>query len=66
MSSLHESLDRIIGKAMAYDPEKRFSTCSEFIRVLKWYRKNHLKGLARDYDDTSDFPNQIVKESKDG
>ncbi len=40
---LHESLDRIIAKALAYDPEKRFATCSEFIRVLKWYRKNHLK-----------------------
>jgi serine/threonine protein kinase len=41
---LHESLDRIIGKAMTYDPEKRFSKCSEFIRALKWYRKNHLQG----------------------
>ena len=41
---LHESLDRIIGKAMAYTPEKRFSNCSEFIRVLKWYRKSHLQG----------------------
>jgi serine/threonine protein kinase len=41
---LHESLDRIIGKAMAYDPDKRFSTCSEFIRALKWYRQNHLHG----------------------
>jgi len=40
---LHESLDRIIGKAMAYDPKNRFSTCSELIRALKWYRKNHLK-----------------------
>lgn len=40
---LHDSLDRIIGKAMAYDPEKRFSTCSEFVQALKWYRKNHLK-----------------------
>jgi len=39
---LHESLDRIMGKAMAYDPDKRFSTCSEFMRALKWYRKNHL------------------------
>jgi len=43
-ADLHESLDRIIGKAMAYDPKKRFSTCSELIRALKWYRKNHLKG----------------------
>jgi serine/threonine protein kinase len=41
---LHESLDRIIDKAMAYDPEKRFSKCSELIRALKWYRKNHLQG----------------------
>jgi serine/threonine protein kinase len=40
---LHESLDRIIGKAMAYDPKNRFSTCSELIRALKWYLKNHLK-----------------------
>ena len=43
---LHESLDRIVGKAMAYDPEKRFSTCSEFIHALKWYRKNHLQSKA--------------------
>jgi len=40
---LHENLDRITGKAMAYDPQKRFSTCSDFIGALKWYRKNHLK-----------------------
>jgi serine/threonine-protein kinase len=41
---LHESMDRIIGKALAYDPEKRYSTCSELIQALKWYRKNHLQG----------------------
>jgi len=39
---LNEKLDLIIGKALAYQPRNRFSTCSEFIRTLKWYRKNHL------------------------
>jgi serine/threonine-protein kinase len=43
---LHDSMDRIIGKATAYDPEKRFSTCSEFVQALKWYRQDHLKGSA--------------------
>jgi serine/threonine-protein kinase len=40
---LNESLDRIIMKAMAFDPEKRFSTCDEFIEALKWYRKKYIQ-----------------------
>jgi len=41
--SLHESMDRIIGKATAYDRNHRFPTCSEFIRALQWYRKHHCR-----------------------
>jgi serine/threonine-protein kinase len=41
--TLHESLDRILGKAMAYKPEHRFVDCAEFIQALKWYRKKYLK-----------------------
>ena len=40
---LDASLDRIIAKALAFEPTHRFSNCSEFIRVLKWYRKHHIQ-----------------------
>jgi len=40
---LDTSLDRIIAKALVYDPTHRFTNCSEFIRALKWYRKHHIQ-----------------------
>ena len=40
---LNGSMDRIIDKAMAYAPEKRFPSCIEFIKTLKWYRSKHIK-----------------------
>jgi serine/threonine-protein kinase len=39
---LDKTVDAIIGKALAYKPNERFSTCHEFIKVLKRYRNEHL------------------------
>lgn len=39
---LNEAMDRIIDKAMAYDPEERFPSCKAFIKTLKWYRNKYL------------------------
>lgn len=36
---LHGSMDRIIEKALAYDPSQRFVSCREFARALLEYRK---------------------------
>ena len=43
-TGLHKDMDRIIAKALAYNPENRFSDCSAFIKALKWYRQHHLSG----------------------
>jgi len=43
---LDPSLDRIIAKALSYEPAHRFADCSEFIRALKWYRKHHIQLAA--------------------
>jgi serine/threonine-protein kinase len=40
--ALDAAADKIIAKAVAYDPDKRFQTCEEFIKVLKGYRKKRL------------------------
>ena len=40
--ALDTAADKIIAKAVAYDPDKRFQTCEEFIKVLKGYRKKRL------------------------
>jgi serine/threonine-protein kinase len=39
---LNDTMDRIVGKAMAYNPEKRFPSCKAFIKTLKLYRNKHL------------------------
>ena len=39
---LDPSIDRIIGKALAYEPAERFSNCREFVTVMKQYRNEHL------------------------
>ena len=39
---LDDVVDKIIAKAVAYDPDKRFQSCDEFIKVLKEYRKKRL------------------------
>lgn len=40
--ALDKSLDRIIMKALAYDPQERYPSCAAFIKVLKAYRKKRL------------------------
>jgi hypothetical protein len=37
-------MDRIVAKALAYNPENRFPDCSAFVKALKWYRQHHLSG----------------------
>lgn len=39
---LNNDMDRIVEKAMAYDPEERFRSCKAFIKTLKWYRNKYL------------------------
>jgi serine/threonine-protein kinase len=39
---LNDAMDRIIDKAMAYNPEDRFPSCKAFSKTLKLYRNKHL------------------------
>jgi serine/threonine-protein kinase len=39
---LDQSIDRMIAKALAYEPDERFSTGLEFVKALKTYRNEHL------------------------
>jgi len=39
---LDNAVDGIIGRALAYEPDERFSSCLEFIKALKAYRNKHL------------------------
>ena len=40
---LNAFFDRIIGKALRYEPDERFQTCAEFIKAIKAYRRRYLK-----------------------
>jgi serine/threonine protein kinase len=40
---LNQEMDRIVQKAMAYEPEKRFTNCKEFKSELEWYQQKYLK-----------------------
>ena len=46
-AELHRDMDRILAKAMAYDPEDRFPDCATFAKALKWYRHHHLPASGR-------------------
>jgi serine/threonine-protein kinase len=40
--ALHEDLDPILQKALAYSPDERYATCNDFREDLIEYQKNHL------------------------
>ncbi len=40
---LNEVMDNIVLKAVAYDPDRRFSSCREFQKQLKLYLKNYVE-----------------------
>ena len=40
--SLNREIDRIVYKALAYDPDQRFSTCRDFMKDLQWYERKLL------------------------
>jgi eukaryotic-like serine/threonine-protein kinase len=40
--SVNQEMDRIVFKALAYEPEKRYASCREFIDSLNRYRDLHL------------------------
>lgn len=40
--ALSKDMDKIIQQATAYKPEKRYATCREFIKDLKWYERRVL------------------------
>ena len=42
-SRLHPDVDRIITKAVAYDPRQRYGTCKDFLKDLEIYRKKHVQ-----------------------
>ena len=41
-TALHQDMDRIIAKALAYEPNDRFADCTAFAKALQWYRRRHL------------------------
>jgi serine/threonine-protein kinase len=41
--ALNSDFDRIIGKALRYEPEERFQNCTEFMKALKTYRRRYLQ-----------------------
>ncbi len=38
--SLNKNMDKIILKALAYNPAHRYSSCKDFIKAVKWYQIN--------------------------
>ncbi|MGD9259748.1 MAG: serine/threonine-protein kinase, partial [Desulfobacterales bacterium] len=41
-SLLHPEMDRIVYKALAYDPDQRYPTCRDFMKELQWYERKLL------------------------
>ena len=41
--NLNKNMDKIIFKALSFNPERRFKTCLEFSKYLKWYINSYLK-----------------------
>ena len=42
---LTREMDNIIFKAIAHDPENRYTTCREFLEAIEGYRDHHIKTL---------------------
>jgi serine/threonine protein kinase len=40
--ALNREIDKIVRRATAYEPEHRYSTCKDFIKDLKWYKRRFL------------------------
>jgi serine/threonine protein kinase len=40
--TLDRDMDKIIRRATAYEPEQRYTTCKDFIKDLKWYKRRFL------------------------
>jgi serine/threonine-protein kinase len=40
---LHPDMDKIIQKALSYDPDERYPTCKEFLEDIRGYRDLHLQ-----------------------
>ena len=40
---LSEEMDKIVGRAITYKPENRYTDCQEFKSKLEWYRQTYLQ-----------------------
>ena len=40
---LHPDIDKIVTKAVAFDPGQRYGTCKDFLKDLEKYRKKHVR-----------------------
>ncbi|RLC26685.1 MAG: hypothetical protein DRH37_11505, partial [Deltaproteobacteria bacterium] len=43
---VHREMDRIVFKAISFDPENRFATCRDFLERLREYRERFLKNRS--------------------
>ena len=43
---VHREMDRIVFKAISFDPENRFATCRDFLERLQEYRERFLKNRS--------------------
>jgi serine/threonine-protein kinase len=41
-SALDKDMDKIVRRATAYEPEKRYATCQQFLKDIKWYQRRLL------------------------
>ena len=44
---VHPDMDKIVLKAISFDPDNRFTNCREFLKYLKEYKARHLKKGVR-------------------
>ncbi len=42
---IHPEMDRIVAKAVAFDPDRRYGSCREFINHLEQFRETRLSGI---------------------
>lgn len=40
--TLDKDMDKIVRKATAYEPEKRYATCQQFLKDIQWYHRRLL------------------------